>query len=243
MMRYKDIVEINDNFDFIGIIDKIHSLFPSTLLFLNSENVKQIDNAFFIHSGKKLLSTQFIDIKEMSNVDTAMSKMAKTIVLQFGENWNKIYTAYFETNYKPLENYSMIEEETPNLTESITHSKTGNNKTSTQTNINSTNSNDGNQSTYGFNGTTAVPTNTQSTNGTSNVTGNENDNYNKVVIDESETSQKTNTGNRQLTRSGNIGVTTSQQMLESEIKLREFDFYTKVFDDIDSILCSQIYLF
>lgn len=46
---------------------------------------------------------------------------------------------------------------------------------------------------------------------------------------------------RELTRSGNIGVTTSQQMLQSEIELRKWVFYQSVFDDIDSILTLKIY--
>lgn len=46
---------------------------------------------------------------------------------------------------------------------------------------------------------------------------------------------------RQLTRSGNIGVTTSQQMLESEFKVRQYDFYKQIYKDIDSILCLSIY--
>lgn len=49
------------------------------------------------------------------------------------------------------------------------------------------------------------------------------------------------TGTDELERSGNIGVTTSQQMLESELKLREYDFYKTIYKDIDSILCLGIY--
>lgn len=46
---------------------------------------------------------------------------------------------------------------------------------------------------------------------------------------------------RELRRTGNIGVTTSQQMLESELKLRTWNFFYSVFDDIDSICCLPIY--
>ena len=46
---------------------------------------------------------------------------------------------------------------------------------------------------------------------------------------------------RELTRSGNIGVTTSQQMLQSEIELRKWLYYQSVFNDIDSILTLSIY--
>lgn len=46
---------------------------------------------------------------------------------------------------------------------------------------------------------------------------------------------------RHLTREGNIGVTTSQQMIESEIKLRETKYWELVFRDIDSLLCLSIW--
>lgn len=49
------------------------------------------------------------------------------------------------------------------------------------------------------------------------------------------------TGSHNLTRSGNIGVTTSQQMAESEIELRRNIYFNMVFDDIDKLLTLPIY--
>lgn len=49
------------------------------------------------------------------------------------------------------------------------------------------------------------------------------------------------TYNTTLTRSGNIGVTTSQQMLESSIKLWEWSFFETVFKDLDQILTLDTY--
>lgn len=47
--------------------------------------------------------------------------------------------------------------------------------------------------------------------------------------------------NRELTRSGNIGVTTSQQMLESELQLRKYNFYEELFKDVNSVVILSIY--
>lgn len=74
---------------------------------------------------------------------------------------------------------------------------------------------------YGFNSTEAQPTATGE--GDTHTTGLESNN--KEV----------------LRRHGNIGVTTSQQMLESELKLRQYNFIEEVLNDIDSILCLKIY--
>ena len=88
-------------------------------------------------------------------------------------------------------------------------------------NVNSsiTNTTNGNNNVFGFNTTEedGVP---ESKNGvTTTTSGDFDDNH------------------RQLTRSGNIGVTTSQQMLQSEIDLRQWDFYNMIMEDIDSIMC------
>ena len=46
---------------------------------------------------------------------------------------------------------------------------------------------------------------------------------------------------RALTRAGNVGITTSQQMAESSLKLWQWKFWLQVFDDIDSFLCCSVY--
>ena len=46
---------------------------------------------------------------------------------------------------------------------------------------------------------------------------------------------------RNLTRSGNIGVTTSQQMLQSEIDLRKYNLIEQIYRDLDSLLTLSIY--
>ena len=51
-----------------------------------------------------------------------------------------------------------------------------------------------------------------------------------------------NDNERVLSRSGNIGVASSQQLLESEIKLRDnFQFYTMLLNDVDTVLTLAIY--
>lgn len=79
----------------------------------------------------------------------------------------------------------------------------------------------GKSGTYGFNSDASVPTGESSTETTSE--GNADDNR------------------RELTRSGNIGVTTSQQMLQSEIDLRKWNFTEMMYEDVDSICTLSIY--
>lgn len=52
----------------------------------------------------------------------------------------------------------------------------------------------------------------------------------------------TETTSETITAKGNIGVTTSQQMIESEISLwSNFEFWNIVFSDIDAVLCQKVY--
>ena len=64
---------------------------------------------------------------------------------------------------------------------------------------------------------------------------------NKFEVDSAGSDVLTVQNARELTRSGNIGVTTSQMMLQSEIELRKWLYYQNVFNDIDTILTLSIY--
>ena len=64
---------------------------------------------------------------------------------------------------------------------------------------------------------------------------------NKLEVDAAGSEVLTVQNERTLTRSGNIGVTTTQQMMQSEIELWQWNFYRSVFKDIDSVLTLKIY--
>lgn len=75
--------------------------------------------------------------------------------------------------------------------------------------------------TYGFGSTTAAPTDEGAS--TSTIEGLKDDNF------------------RELTRSGNIGVTTSAQLLAGELEVRKNIFIDIVMNDIDTIMCLKLY--
>lgn len=81
-----------------------------------------------------------------------------------------------------------------------------------------------NASQYGFNSNYAAPSSTAQGSGGSHVEADFNKNH------------------RKLTRSGNIGVTTSQQMIESEIELWQWVFIRDVvFKDLNELFTLHIY--
>lgn len=66
-------------------------------------------------------------------------------------------------------------------------------------------------------------------------------NINKNQMNSTNAGTSTNQNTRTLTRSGNIGVTTSQQMIESEIELWKWNFIERLFEDVDRLLTLKIY--
>lgn len=89
------------------------------------------------------------------------------------------------------------------------------------------------------NGTVTTESTTKNDVGVTGTTANET-NVN-VKRDNTDTENKTITTDRTLTRKGNIGVTTSQQMIESERNLWFWSYFEKVFSDVDNILTLKIY--
>ena len=89
------------------------------------------------------------------------------------------------------------------------------------------------------NGTVTTESTIKNDDGVTGTTANET-NVN-VKRDNTDTENKTITTDRTLTRKGNIGVTTSQQMIESERNLWFWSYFEKVFTDVDNILTLKIY--
>ena len=123
------------------------------------------------------------------------------------------------------------------------------------------NSGDTDNSVYGFNSSEASPSDSQSQSQTGTQTIKETDtetrdttdtrtigetNHSDTTTNGKNTVTGTNTDkrniNRTLTRHGNIGVTTAQQMIESERQLWQWNFFQNVvFPDIDKMLTLAIY--
>ena len=200
--------------------------YPIVNDFINSNNVDTLNIDFFLsHSGEKFLS-RFVQllIDKEDDYEEVVKKLAKIIYMKFATKWDKIYTALM-TEYNPLENYSMVEERTPDLTFEETENSGSNIDTSRTTNATN--------KYKGFNASESLEVNKTDGSESSNVTG--------LKANNEVSKTTTNTGTESLTRSGNIGVTTSQQMLESEFKVRQYNFYEMIYKDIDSVLYLSTY--
>lgn len=181
----------------------------------------ELDNEYYLnHSGQKSLKSIYTSL-----FGSGQSIIPSIIYNRFKIRWNRIFDA-FNKEYAPLENYQMEEVETPNITKDST--------TKQNTDMLNESQNANEQQTHGFNSVNPVDTDSGSGSGSVHVTGDKDDNYTENIEHE--------TGTRSLYRHGNIGVTSSQQMLQSEIDLRtKFDFIEQMYRDVDSVLCLELY--
>lgn len=211
------------------------------------------------HSGKKEASSLVSDFCDVDGHLTTEGEVtvAGIIETMFKDQWDRIYDA-LTTEYNPLENYNMIEEgqdidkmEYGEKTKEYNH---GAKSSSDQYGAQSGSSTKGAMESSeedeisAFNSSSYQDSNRKSSN-----EGSRSDSFNRSSYTDghSETAYKdsevssaeddTTTKDHQLTRSGNIGVTTSQQMLQSEFDVRAYRFFEQMFRDIDSLCALRVY--
>lgn len=227
----------------------------TTMPWANAENVDNsvLDIAYFgNHSGGKFCAPL---VKLLINDDgvvpnAARITIAKIIISKYLNNWNHLW----ETNvavYSPIHNYDMYEERdlattddnvettdgelsrtgteglTHGMVESTQHGRTEDNvnyKYGLNTTVYQQNRSDENVSTEG--GTT-----TTTDSGTDTTTRNLVDSTDQKVTEDNE-----GTEHEETHRYGNIGVTTTQKLLQEERNLWLWNFFDEVFNDLDKEL-------
>lgn len=224
------LVDVWDNYLNKGIFYLLYHYYAEDLKLFESFNFYELDLDYFgNHSGRKATSP-LIDILledyELEELDiTLKSKLADIIFVKYGLKWNKLYDTLV-AEYNPIENYSMTEEDKPDYINKITGKQNSKIKVDT--------SNTRDSGLYGFNSTEATPVASET--GVIAQTSEGKENFNN------QESEETRKGKRVLTRKGNIGVTTTQQMLESERRLWFWSLVEQAFDDVDEVLTSNYYL-
>ena len=202
----------------------------------SSDDIERLDVLFvFQHSGDKYvvpLMKMFLDDDGKLTSESLPKAADMALAL-----WKKKWTALWDVanaEYDPIENYRMEEHEetVPTGTETTTDAMTGTDTTRTQgTAANNETAN----SVYGFNSTDPVPASvsSQKSDFSAGTTFGHTNTETKAFTNRKDT--------RDLTRSGNIGVTTSQQMLQSSIELARWNFWLQVFEDLDATFCLDCY--
>jgi hypothetical protein len=227
----------------------------TTMPWANAENVDSsvLDIAYFgNHSGGKFCAPLVKLLIDEDGVipSAARVTIAKILISKYLSNWNHLW----ETNvavYSPIHNYDMYEERdlattddnvettdgelsrtgteglTHGMVESTQHGRTEDNvnyKYGLNTTEYQQNRSDENVSTEG--GTT-----TTTDSGTDTTTRNLVDSTDQTVTEDNE-----GTEHEETHRYGNIGVTTTQKLLQEERNLWLWNFFDEVFNDLDKEL-------
>ena len=200
------------------IFDKVSTDLKLFTIFSSAEMFSYFANKFGERDFYKYYDTE----NDTSN--TNMVKQASDYIALYGKSHKYEYDKLVDTlslKYNPIENYSMTEKGTDTRTPNITQTNKGVNKNTVGVDTSITTGKttfDKSDSFINDTKTTNTGTNTdtQDINTTVTTAGNE-----KTV--------------HEFTRSGNIGVTTSQQMIESERQIAMFsvvDLFIKAIADI-----------
>lgn len=231
---------------------------------LNAELYKILvtNNALFTieYLGNRLdkilspLYERLLDYYE--DIEDTNSDLCNIIKSKFLFNWNKLADSLF-ADYNPINNYDMTEDKTIKRktdmkvsTSSNTDSESSESNNSTVSNTGSVSSNDNETQKYaGFNSDSPQVATETNRNGSQSETrsGTQSETKSGSGYESHSGSNETtgaltdNVEEESLNRSGNIGVTTSQQMIQSEIELRKHNLIDIIFNDMDSILFLDYY--
>ena len=193
-------------------------------------------NYLYNHSGNKeesCLLSNYVFIND--NSLDILNNIVKNIYL---DKWNKLYNV-LNSEYNPIENYNRVENTTINNTGNETTNENINNSEVLTGGHTNNNTNENTHKVSAFNDENFSNDSNDVNNSTDVFTYNDETKTNTGT----NTSSKNNTGTNEThsTISGNIGVTTTQQMIVSEIELRKYNLVNEFYSDLDNLLTIGIY--
>lgn len=188
----------------------------------------ELDNLFMDRSGLKIFRNRFIQRMSETEPGVSLAPIVERITREFSKKWLDLWQTMF-LEYNPIENYNMVEETEKDKT------RFTNGKIVTYQGT-ETNGYDNTDQKKAFNSENWLDTDKQS--GSNTLTYGTGNNARKDVNSGTDLSER----EYKFTRSGNIGVTTSQQMLEAERKIKMYEYFNEVvFPDIDKQLVLSVY--
>ena len=183
---------------------------------------------------------------------TAQNMFLFSIFAKFYYKWQKLLDNVYSQIYNPLENYdrqedtSLSYEGSENVTRNVDSDRKTKGTTADTRNDTSTANSSSQKNVFAFDSAEASPSDSDS--GTTTATGTGTSNS---TVDNSDTEKRTETEGHSFTNRknvtasrihGNIGVTTSVQMLTAEQEFRlKNDFFNTVYEDIANTLLKPIY--
>lgn len=233
----------------IELIEKINTLFAPTDYEIETEISFEID--FRNLYGEREVDSTIIN-NIISNTFDDKYDYLNLLLLRYQYKWGKLIDNVYSQTYNPIENYdrqedtSLSYEGSENVTRNVDSDRKIKGTTADTRNDTSTANSSSQKNVFAFDSSEASPSDSDS--GTTTATGTGSSNS---TVDNSDTEKRTETEGHSFTNRknvtasrihGNVGVTTSQQMLESEVALRmKHDFFNTVYEDIAEAVLKPIY--
>ena len=204
------------------------------------------------YSGNKIVSpavdNSLGDDGKISSA--AFEKLIDVAFMMFSKKWARNWTI-LNIEYNPIENYSMTEHTSLTRDNKETHSGTDSSvRTGSESDAHTGTISDSATSTQtgqvsAFNSSTFQDAEKMSGTGGNTRTNNNTDTTTYNNLTDAQTHGHTidhdDEETTDHTRSGNIGVTTSQMMAESDLQLWRWNFFYEVFSDIDNVFTISTY--
>lgn len=198
-------------------------------------------------SGDKPISQTFRRLIQLKNENPSLTEtpdnlIGKVIRNKFAEKWTKQYITLIEDQYNPINDYEHIETTTKNNTDTTTYDTTvendGNRGFKTSTTFSDTDT----DNIYGFNSSSAVPSNSSQSSSTETVTGDKNSNTSHNTETKSGSDARNFQANETKTIKGRNK--SSAELIDKELDMRNRQiFFDIVFTDIDSVATIGVYTF
>lgn len=200
------------------------SVSNTTLEEMFADYADKIDNVLFTQYGNRELfnSLEFVNALDVEKIELIKTYiLSEMLATQY--KWEHIIETT-KVSYNPTENYNMVEEETTNDNKNESDNVTAENG-ERKNNFSTTN--------------TVAPYETETFYNESKQDGNTTE---TAYTDTNKREYTTeNELKRKLTRSGNIGVTTTQQMLESERKLADYSVIKQIAHSVANCISYGVY--
>ena len=185
-------------------------------------------------SGDKIISPAVEKNLVMNELSTSdFNKLCDVVWMMYNKRWTRLWEI-LTAEFNPLENYNMTDVHTFEHGHIETNSGTDTtNRTGTDT-VTHTGDNENEVSAF----------NSSAYQDSAKVTQNTTDLDTRNMADSlvhGHVLTNSGTDTERTTRSGNIGITTSQQMAESSLHLWKWNYFYDIFRDVDSIFTITTY--
>lgn len=226
-----------------GIFDEIKTWAPWRLIVTDADvlDLEYIYN----HSGQKGIAPMLdymVRVNEGNGEDPKISDanlttMGKIIKAHYSESWSRLF-ATLSVQYDPLENYNRVESGSDTTTHTGTVTDDGSDDLTHGEVVTAGGSDTTERKISGYDDLTYKPSEQEIYSPTTTATHSGTDERTMGNERTYDTEDETTYGK---TISGNIGVTTSQQMLQAERDVWLWDFFQIVYKDLDKLFTIPVY--